>query len=297
MLSLFFTEELPTKPILCLTGDAGSGKSLFLRRLLHFLYGGGDLDTIRGQDDFWASLAANHLLTLDDLENDKVPKWVTPELKRASTGQTISLRKLYTTNAQVSFTPRCFVAFTSISPPVEDSALAERLIILRFRKWQTKTPESKLLRAVRGLRAGLWGGLISDLNSLIPLVSKAPVDSTFRMADWASLGERMLGKEKIEPLLQGLTSFQDEALLEDSPLPAVIEEWEGRTDDWLTPSQLYGQWSVLAEAKGLYFPFKNALSLARHMANVRHNLQRVFGLEWKKGVGHGKKVVYKFPKV
>ena len=33
------------KLLLCLTGDAGSGKSFFLRRLLHFLYGSGDSDT------------------------------------------------------------------------------------------------------------------------------------------------------------------------------------------------------------------------------------------------------------
>ncbi|MAH48851.1 hypothetical protein CMI37_23695 [Candidatus Pacearchaeota archaeon] len=296
VLSLFFTEELPTKPILCLTGDAGSGKSLFLRRLLHFLYGNGDLDTIRGQDDFWASLSANHLLALDDLESDKTPKWVIPELKRAATGQTISLRKLYTTNTQVSFTPRCFVAFTSINPPIDDSALAERLIILRLKKRPSKTPESKLLRMVKGLRDRMWDGLILELNALIPKLLEPPPDSTFRMADWASLIERIEGRDKVEPLLQGLTTFQDEALLEDSPLPAIIEEWQSGKDVWLTPAQLYGEWSTLSQEGGLYFPFKNARSLAMHLTNVRHNLARVFGLDWEKSIKRGSKVVYRFSK-
>lgn len=294
ILGLFFAEELPTKPILCSTGDAGGGKSLLFRRLIRFFYGGGDLDTIRDTDDFWASLSANHLLVLDDVEKDKTPKWVIPELKRASTGQVISLRKLYTTNSQVSFTPRCFVAFTSINPPVEDSALAERLIILRLKKLEKKIPESALLRTITGQRDKLWGGLIKELNTLIPRVLEQPCESTFRMADWASFAERVIGKENVKPLLQGLTSFQDEALLGDSPLPAILDIWTDRRGEWVSAAELYDVWKELAESNHLYFPFKNPRGLAMHLSSMKHNLTRVYGFKSEKR-GHGRQTDYYFP--
>jgi hypothetical protein len=279
---------------LCSTGDAGGGKSLLFRRLIRFFYGGGDLDTIRDYDDLWASLSANHLLVLDDVEKDKTPKWVIPELKRASTGQVISLRKLYTTNSQVSFTPRCFVAFTSINPPVEDSALAERLIILRLKKLEKKIPESALLRTIAGQRDRLWGGLINELNTLIPRVLERPCESTFRMADWASFAERAIGKENVEPLLQGLTSFQDDALLGDSPIPAILDEWAARRGEWVSAAELYEEWKDLADSNHLYFPFKSPRGLAMHLSSMKHNLTRVYGFKSEKR-GHGRQTDYYFP--
>jgi hypothetical protein len=294
MLSLFFPEELPTKPILCLTGDHGSGKSFCMRRLIWLLYGRGDLDSIHEQDDFWASLSANHLLALDDIERDKTPKWVGPELKRAATGQTISRRRLYTTNTVVSYTPRCFVALTSIKPPIEDSALADRLVLLRMKTWGEKKPESKMLGAIRAKRGQLWAGLLLELNAMIPRVLQEPPNSTFRMADWASLCERMVGRDKMKPILEGLTHFQDEELLGDCPLLPIIELWYC-DDKWRTPAQLYQEWGELASKENMYFPFKSPRSLATHLANVRGSLSKVCGMEWQKSVGRGSRVVYRIP--
>jgi len=294
VLSLFFTEELPTKPLLCLTGDAGSGKSLFLRRLVRFLYGSGDLDTVRDKDDLWASLASGHLLVLDDIESGQMPKWLGPELKRAATGQTITLRKLYTTNSKASFTPRCFVAFTSINPPIGDGAIAERMVILRLKKRDSQTPESRLLRTVGDNRNKLWGGLLHELNKCIPKVRTQASDTTFRMADWASLVERIAGQERTKPILRGLTSFQDEALLADSPLPAIIDEWKEQREEWLAPAQLHSIWANLASGRGLHYPFRSTQGLSNHLASVRGNLARVFGLEWQKTTGRGKSIVYHF---
>jgi len=294
MLSLFFPEELPTKPILCLTGDHGSGKSFCLRRLIWLLYGRGDLDSIHEQDDFWASLSAKHLLALDDIERDKVGKWVVPELKRAATGQTISRRELYTTNSEKSYTPRCFVALTSIKPPIEDCALADRLVILRLKTWGEKKPESKMLGVIRAKRNQLWAGLLLELNTMIPKVLQEPPDSTFRMADWASLCQRMVGKQKMEPVLDGLTHFQDEALLEDSPLPAIIERWDWN-DEWYSAAQLHAEWEKLTYEEGLYYPFKSTRSLATHLANVRTSLAKMYEVVWQKNPGHGARVAYHFP--
>jgi len=294
ILSLFFPEELPTKPILCLTGDAGSGKSFFLRRLVKFLYGNGDLDTLRDKDDLWASLSANHLLALDDVEEDKTPKWASQELKRASTGQTITLRKLYTTNTQISFTPRCFVAFTSINPPIEDSALAERLIILRLKKLENAVPESALIRTTLEQRDKLMGGLIKELNALIHNVLEMPHDSTFRMADWASFAERVLNKRVVDSLTRGLTHFQDEMLLVDSPIPAILEVWTEGRGKWLTANDLLKLWHPIIETRDIYFPFTKPNGLGKHLGSIKHNLARIYGVKFERS-GHGKLAVYNFP--
>lgn len=288
ILGLFFAEELPTKPILCATGDAGSGKTFFLKRFLRFLYGKGEVEDIPEESDFRASICNKYFYCLDDLESNKAPKWITQALKRSATGQTFSLRKLYTTNTEVHFTPRCFLAFTSIHPPVEDSALAERLLILRFKKLDTKEPESKMLEAIEINRNRIWGGLILEVQRLIPRVLQEPPASTFRMADWASLCQRI--DSDIQPILHGLTSFQDEALLEDSPIPTTLDKWIPEQGRWYTPRELHDVWS---NDDG-HFPFKSPLALMRHLANVRHNLARTYGLKWRKGLSRGRKVEYNF---
>lgn len=294
VLDLFFLEELSVKPIFCVTGDKGSGKSFFLRRVVRLLYGSGDLVEVGDKDDFHAALSANHLLPLDDIEKDTTPRWLIPELKRAATGQEIALRKLYSTNTEIRFTPQCFIAFTSINPPIDDSAFADRLVILRLSPRNTHRPESEMLRTLKARRNGIWAGLLSELNQLISKVRQPRAETRFRLADWASFSERVVGEEVMDGIIQGLTGFQNEALFENSPIPAILELWDGDgRGDYLSTAELYEKWKTIAENHRLWFPYGSPRSLGMHLENIKHNLKQAYGVRWQ--TGSHRERVYLFP--
>jgi len=294
IVGLFFPEELLVKPIFCITGDKGSGKSFFLRRLVKFLYGNGNVVELGDKDDFHASLSASHLLPLDDVEKDRTARWLIPELKRASTGQEIALRKLYETNTEVRFAPKCFIAFTSINPPIDDSAFADRLVILRLSPREKHSPESRMIRELLARRNRIWGGLLLELNQLIPKVKQAATDTRFRLADWASLAERTLGKDTMDNIIKGLSGFQNEALFGNSPIPSIIEEWSGDgRGAYLGTAELYEKWKTIAEEHKLWFPYSNPRSLGMHLENIKHNLKQSYGVDWRKG--SQRKKLYRFP--
>ena len=161
--SLFFEEIQPTKPILVLTGDHGSGKTTALRRVLHFLFGPrGEVSSINDEQAWTPAITNNYLVVLDNV--DKKLKWLPDKLNLAATGQNISIRVLYETNREYRVTPRCFLALTTVKPPFEEAPVVDRFILLKMRPLDTFISEKAMKRDVLSQRNKLWAGLLRQLN-------------------------------------------------------------------------------------------------------------------------------------
>lgn len=105
--STFFPEIMPTKPVLVMLGEKGSGKSMTLRLLLKLLFGpGGEVaGTPDRPDGFTAAAAACHILALDNL--DQFTGWLRDKIARLTTGAVDYYRRLYTSNEMGRVTYRC----------------------------------------------------------------------------------------------------------------------------------------------------------------------------------------------
>jgi hypothetical protein len=214
-------------------------------------------------------------------------------LCRAATGAAIKKRQLYTTNHEVAFFPRAFVAITTKAVPFSGGPVGDRLLILRLSRRDEFAPEGKLLRRVLQASPRIWGGLLTQLNRDIQALRAQPEapDVAFRLADWAGLAVRL--DPEAQALLPRLQDEQALAILAHSPLPAVIDSWleGGNRGEWLTSSQLYHAWQPVAT--GLDEEIGSSpRSLGKQLGNYWQALTRLFPCERKDGGNRG--YIYRF---
>lgn len=143
--------SLPTKPIckppLVATGEVGSGKTRTIRGMAE-LYGLPFMSTTpkageKSQNDFWVSLDAGGLFTLDNA--DTRIDWLADAVATASTGAGDHRRQLYTDKGTQEFKPNAWLALTAANPTfAQDAALADRLLVVRMNRRTDKTEDKAL---------------------------------------------------------------------------------------------------------------------------------------------------------
>ncbi len=295
--SLFFEEIQPTKPILVLTGDHGSGKTTALRRVLYFLFGPrGEVSSVKDEQAWTPTITSNHLVVLDNV--DKQLKWLPVKLDMAATGQSISIRVLYETNREYKVTPRCFLALTTVKPPFEEAPVVDRFILLKMKPLRTYMSERAMKGDVLSQRNQLWAGLLIQLNSDIKCLTAEGIKVDFRMADWAELCHKFLSQEKngtgtFNAIIKGLKQEQSAQVLDYSIVPQILDKWEHDGGIWYSTADLYGTWKGIPEIEDLFL-FKSPKGLGMHLSNIRKALHDVYGVNYR----NNKRVwEYQFPTI
>jgi len=282
--SLFFEEIQPTKPILVLTGDHGSGKTTALRRILYVLFGPrGEVSSVKDEQAWTPAITSNYLVVLDNV--DKRLKWLPDKLNLAATGQTISIRVLYETNREYKVTPRCFLALTTVHPPFEESTVVDRFVLLRMKPLDRYLSEKAIKKEVLSQRNQLWAGILKQLNLDINYLQGKDIDVAFRMADWAELCGKLLRQEKngseiFNTIINGLKQEQSAQVLDYSIVPQILDKWEDDSCGWYSTAELYEIWKEIAETENLTF-FKSAKGLGMHLGNIRRALRAVYGVNYQ----------------
>ncbi len=94
VLTLFFPELFPTRIILTVIGEKGSGKTSLLRRVGQLLFGPAfDVTALTvKQDDFDAAITTDPFVVADNA--DDAPSWFPDKLAIVATGGTIKRRVL-----------------------------------------------------------------------------------------------------------------------------------------------------------------------------------------------------------
>ena len=136
LLSLFFIELFPTKPILVFLGEKGSGKSITNRKVGTLLYGEGYnvMPLPSDSKDFDAAVTNSTFVAIDNA--DSPCKWLNDRLATIATGGTLKRRAYYTTNSLVDYPVECFLAITSRSPNFRRDDNADRSLMMKVKRFE-----------------------------------------------------------------------------------------------------------------------------------------------------------------
>jgi len=293
LLAFFFQELMPTKPILAMLGQPGSGKTTAIRRILRILEDP-ESDVLGvptdKQDAFRASIASHRLLVLDNLEKSG-SYWMVDMLNKLATGNNIEIRELYKTNSRHMIIPRCFVACTAVSMPFSDETLFSRLLVLEMQQLFEPIAEHIMQKKIRDNGAVVWADLMRKLNDIVVNIKKnqnprAPTKS--RLVDFTVFCARISSSPVVhgDKLGLGLLSMVDSQLRqlkESSQAITFIEEWissrPSEAEEWHTYQELYNILQVMCSSRRIDFKWKNSVGLGRHLDTLKPRLEADFGAE------------------
>lgn len=287
LLSIFFPELLPTKPVPVFIGPNGSTKTTTARRLGIQIIGKnfnvGHLESAeRGEQAFIASICSKPFVAYDNA--DTLIKWLPDRLATFATGNLFEFRKLYTTNESSTYKPIAHLVLTSRDPHFRRPDVAERLLILKLTRPEKFVPESEVLAKTLEERDSVWSDLLDILNrALVSLreVPKAP-PLEFRMADFASFGWRLSmaqGQEKATELfcqsLKKLEAEQAKYATEEDAVASCLAVWlqdPANLDREIESGPLYTALGAIAKEQGLMLP-KTSASMGKKLRLARKALE------------------------
>lgn len=301
ILSLAFSQAMPTRPILSLMGATGSGKTTTARRVLKIFEGMGEdvLGLVVDKpDSLRSSLTRHKVLVLDNLEKTKAT-WLSDMINRIATGSHIEIRQLYKTNEVIKIRPDCYVIATAIEMPFSEESIFTRLLPIEMETLIRPKPEYYIQQQLGKNMIGIWHGLIELYSAVVASLRtnrtiEAPVAS--RLADFTTFCARIKGSGTVDGrlLMSGLDSLsnrQRKILQESSPFTQALERWleqypsEARVKRSLT--ELNTVLSDVARKNYIDWHWTSAQGLGRHMSMLESQLVRYFGMEVHQPNGTG----------
>ena len=300
--SLFFESILPTKPIQVMIGVKGSGKTSSQKGVGLLLFGKKfHTTTISKEADFIATISNSAYVAFDNVDNNI--SWFNDALARVATGQLISLRKLYTTNDQDIFAPKCFISLNSRTPCYKRDDVASRLLTFRVGCITDYEAQNAIEQRISQMRNDLWSELLNDLNKIVNHLQHDTEEkfSRFRIADFAVLGihiNAVLYGDRNEYLksIDLMGKEQSQFLLKDNPLFEYLNLWldysrprvrSPRTytniNRWVRSSDLFKEFKRMAEKENseLIFGFTSSTSLGVQLKNELEDLRNGFDIKTK----------------
>lgn len=215
--SLFFESILDTKPLFVVIGEKGSGKTSFLRRIGQFLIGDKfNVTSINADNKNLISMVTNnYLIVIDNMDSPTTQ--INDALARISTGQVIKMRELYTTNKEVEYPVKCFVALTSRKRQFQRDDISDRLICVFLKRFKDFTGEHGLKKKNMNMRNTIMSYAVSKLQVIIGNLKKNKDKSfptVFRIADFAEFAFKSVTSDKeikeLEDLFLSLSNQQKE---------------------------------------------------------------------------------------
>lgn len=294
--SLFFPERFPTRPILAVIGERGSGKTISLRKVGQLLFGP-SFNVMQLTDDpkdFDAAVTRDPFAAVDNSDT-KVP-WLDDRLAVVATGGSVKRRELYTTNKLVEFPIRAFVGVTSRIPHFRREDVADRLLLFYVKRFEKFVPESKILSDLQARRDEILSEVVGHLHEIVHALGRETgqtYTTRFRMADFADFALRLAHAqgwgERMFSILDRLSGEQSSFTLEGEPVFELLDAWltinsgknVGRE---VTTSQLCSELATIAASKEIEFIYKGKTrSFAQRLRNIMSTLREYFDINDRPG--------------
>ena len=299
--SLFFESIMPTKPIFVLIGEKGSGKTSFLRRSGQILMGEKFNVTSITSDykNLITLITNNYFVVIDNLDSPTTQ--INDALARISTGQVIKIRDYYTTNQQVDFEAKCFVALTSRKPQFTRDDVADRLLCIFLKRFESFESENKLKANADKKRDEIMSYVISHLQIIIGNL-KSNKDKSFktkfRMADFAEFAFKIASNEeeikKLESMFSSLSKQQKDFAVKDDIIYILLQEIVGEKHNQnkkFSPKSLFKEFQDTAANLGLERLFNKLYmkpsSVTSHLMQIKNNISDEIIMNRKRGGGNG----------
>lgn len=296
ILGTYFPEELPTRPLLTLLGDSGSGKTTAARRIVRTLENPAtDVQGLQtDKQDAWRTLLEQYrIFCLDNLEDVRV-RWLPEDLDKIATGNHITIRQLYATNEAYNIIPNCYIIMTAVNMPFSKATVYNRMLTLNMEKLTDYIPERVFIERVTKLRNRALGDLLLKLNQVILTLKgnankHTGLTSKLRLSDFATFCYRISDSEAVvgEKLKLGLNLLrksQERALSQSTTsIYPILEDWVNgypeQAGKWHTAGELYADLSKLARDGRRDFRWRDSRGLAQHMLAMADALASGLGME------------------
>lgn len=292
IISIFFAETMPTRPILTFLAGSGSGKTTTARRILRFLEGPEQdvLGIVNDKpDSLRSSMNVHKVLVLDNLEKTKA-NWLTDILNRIATGSHIELRELHTTNRMRKIVPDCYVIITATEMPFSEETVFTRLLPIELAQLTQPRPEYQIQVDLINNFNALWKGMLDDLDKVVAELGRvktveAPNES--RLADFTVFCSRIkevefLNKDDLMGGLGSLMNRQKRVLEENSPFVETLQIWmrtrpEG-DEKWMNISEMFSLLQKVAMSNRVEWRWTSSQGLAKHVYMLESQLVQNFGM-------------------
>jgi hypothetical protein len=298
--AMFFPELFPTRPILAMIGEKGSGKTSVLRRIGRLLFGSKFqvMGMTHEPRDFDAAVTGDAFVGIDNADAN-VP-WLDDKLAVVATGGMLKRRKYYTTNQLIEYPITAFVAVTSRTPYFRREDVADRLLLFHVERLEAFGAESGLLGELTAHRNQLMTTLVGELQRVLAALEKSrdkAYHTTFRIADFAEFVLKVADADdklhEAEAMFERLAQEQLAFTVQDDPVVELLEDWlKDYTGQELTTGQLFIALQTLARYSHRSFDFKSAVSFGQYLQSNRASLKALFGADER--TGGGRKRLWRF---
>ena len=307
---LFFESIMPTKPLLVTIGEKGSGKSSILRRMGKLLIGMkfNVTSTTPDYKNLITLITNNYLIVLDNMDSPTTQ--INDALARIATGQVIMVRDYYTTNTQIEYEAKCYVALTSRKPQFTRDDVADRLVCIFLGRLENKfIAEKDIDKEIMESRDEVMSYVISRLQIIIKNLKRNDnktfkhvfIISYFAYFALKSVDSEIEQKE-LKNLFSALALQQKEFATQDDIIYTILKEIVSNKSNenrkFLAP-ELYKEFKHTAEALELdrFFNsiYSNPKALTTHLMNIQSNISKEIIIYRQKG--HGNNYFYSFIRV
>jgi hypothetical protein len=272
-------------PILALSGEAGSGKSLMARLLRKLVDPSGDniMQPPRNDRDLIAAAKGNHVLAFDNLS--AMPGDLADSMCRLATGGDIGGRMLYTDADSAAFAAQRPIIINGIPDLVTRGDLASRALFIRLAPMQRRRTEAEMRAEFEAVAPRVLGALLDTLAAALadlPNRSLPTAGANLRMADFALLAiaaERPLGWPEGTGLrlLQSNAVSSTAVVLETDSVASAIR-WFVENDGPFTGlvSELYRKLCTLVDQESRRAPSwpKDAARFGEHLRRIAPALRQ-----------------------
>jgi hypothetical protein len=280
---------MPTKPLLLLDGEKGSGKTVAVQLAQYALLGQEKILRVSKDDekDFGVTLIRSPIALIDN--TDTMVPWMQDALASYTTGAGWYRRVLYSDDEVIEINPQSFLAFSSRNPVTfKRDDVADRCLILRLEPREGRggfTDVDTLKQRIADNRAAIYGEWLYGLNRIVSLLKAGftPPTLPHRMADFgrmAFLVGNALGhpQEKTLAMLDAAQIERDDLVAEGDTLIDILTAWldgaSGAAGREFTPQQIYDSLTLIAKQKHLELYHKSPSSLAKRLERQPKSLSK-----------------------
>ena len=293
LLAQFFPALRRTRLVPAFLGPQGSGKTSAMR-MNGVLFLGNNFDVTglhRDREDAFVAAVTNRVVLALDNADTRVP-WLENAIATYATGLRYRLRRLYSTNEEVSYDPRAIMMLSSRDPHFQRPDVAERLLPLRFERPGEYLAESVLFRELASRRGAIWGELLAKLATIADHLTETETPAIpFRMADFAAFGWQVFNQAGKAPewlkLLHCLEAAQMNFASEGDGLISALRtltDREGKVGP-LEVGELFRKCSEIAGADSL--PMSTTLQgFGMRLTNMRRVIEVELAVKFTEDRAH-----------
>jgi hypothetical protein len=240
-----FVPDIP-HPVLSLHGEQGTGKTTAARRLVSIV----DPSPVpvrtapRDVEQWIIAAAGSHVVFLDNIST--IAEWLSDALCRASTGDGLVRRALFTNGGLAVSSFRRVVGLTAIDPGALRGDLADRLLAIELERITDSGRRLDAEMAAQWDRdlPHIFGALLETLVQVLAKLPTVHLDSMPRMADFAMILAAVddvfnTGRKGIKVYLEQRTHLAHD-VIESDPVAAMLRKW-ANGPKW-KPTEGDGSW-------------------------------------------------------